>query len=238
MEIFLFPVLTLFASLVGTASGLGFPLILVPAGAAFFPLTSSLLLTGALHFAESVRNQLFQKHPGRIKLVWGLAVPASAAGLAGAVAIGKLDNTAAVNLFGLYLLAYIICLGIQNKLRVCPTAPATLGLAAGSGLAAGCFGNGKVWEKLILKAYEFPKSVLVATGGFLALAIDLGRVTGYLILADSFPENTGWGFLLSLPAFYFGKKLAARYRNRISKVRLRPVVLILLALLGGYLLAI
>lgn len=232
MELLLFSILTVVASLVGTLAGFGISTVMVPVVALFLPLPVTLLFVGIIHLFGNIWKILLFRGGLRLRLIATFAVPAFAASITGAVLVSRLDLAHAQRILGLFLVLYVAFLLVRPKFRFAKTTAATALGGTASGFAAGFFGIGGAIRSAILAAYDFPKSVFIATNGLIALIVDLGRVGGYLTSGVRLSANLWMGMLMYIPLSFIGASIAKSLVDRLARRTFRNVVLVFLLLVG------
>ena len=232
MEILLFSLLTVVAAFVGTLAGFGISTVMVPVVALFFPLPVTLLFVGIIHLFGSIWKIILFRSGIRLKLIVTFATPALLASIIGAVLVSKLAIGNLQRILGIFLVAYVAYLFLHPKFRVPKTSLVTALGGIASGFAAGFFGIGGAIRSAFLTAYNFPKSVFIATNGVIALIVDLGRVGGYLSSGVVLPSHLFSGLILFIPLSFAGAELAKLAVGKISQRKFRIVVSLFLLVTG------
>ena len=101
-----------------------------------------------------------------------------------------------------------------------------------SGFFAGIFGVGGAVRGVFLTAFDLPKAVYISTAGAIALFIDTTRIATYLLNNVTLEQQFLWGFLLFIPASFFGAGAAKKIVDRIPQKKFRMVIAIFLFLVG------
>lgn len=232
-QMILLSLLVVAASAVGTFSGFGMSTIMVPVLLFFFPLPTTLLFVGIIHwFGDIWKILLFAKGARHWKLILWFAIPGVAASIAGAFVSIQAPQEILLRVLGAFLLLYVTFLFAKPKWKL----PQKNSVAASGGLvsgfAAGIFGVGGAIRASVLAAFNLPKEVYLFTSGFTALFIDFSRVASYVAGGTQLQDVLLWGLLLFIPLSFLGAWLAKKFVNRVPQQYFRFAVAVFLAAAG------
>ena len=135
-QILLFCLVVLIAEIVGTVSGFGASIFLVPATAIFFSYHTALALTGIVFvFSSSAKLWKFRKHI-EWPLVWKMGLPSVIFTLLGAVLNKKLNLQIAELTMGGFLIVFAIAFFIKSDLQFAASNRNVVGAGVVSGFLA------------------------------------------------------------------------------------------------------
>jgi len=125
------------ASILGTITGFGISTLMVPVILFFFPLPSTLLFVGLVHFAGDVWKVLFFKKGIRWKLILSFGIPGIIASFIGASLVLSISVALMKRILAAFLLTYVVFLLCKKEWKI-PQGTAT-GIIGGSlyGFSAG-----------------------------------------------------------------------------------------------------
>lgn len=228
MEIFLISILTFIASFVGTVSGFGLSTIMLPIMILFFPLPIALLFVGIIHAFGDFWKIILFKHAMNPKIILMFAVPGVIASLIGAKIVLTTPQTILLQIFGAFLILYVLLITFNSKFRL-PHTPFYSGLGGiTSGFLAGVFGMGGAVRSMFLTAFNFPKEVYLFATGAIGLIIDSGRLFTYYFGGVRLDEQLAYGLIVFIPISFFGAEIAKKLVDKIPQKIFRNVV-------GGFL---
>ncbi|MFH1632023.1 MAG: sulfite exporter TauE/SafE family protein [bacterium] len=232
VELLLITILTIVASLVGTLTGFGSSTILVPLLLLVFPLPVTLLLAGILHWFNDIwKITLFRKGI-KWKLIFSFGIPGVALSYLGASLIFSAPEELLSRVLGVFLAAYSIYLFADPKFKISSSIPTAVTGGALSGFFAGIFGLGGAIRSAFLAAFNLPKSVYLATAGAIALVIDTTRVATYFAEGVRLDYMLLVGFIIFIPASFYGAKIAQLVVGKIPQKKFRLVIAVFLILAG------
>jgi uncharacterized protein len=229
MQIALIAALTVLAASVGTLSGFGISIIMVPALLMVFPLAETLLLVGIIHWFGNVWKLWLFKSGFRWRLWLAFGITGVLYSYLGATLSVDAPEDLMSRLVGAFLLLYV---SLGSFLRV----PASMGMAglggAASGFMAGIFGIGGEVRTAFLSAFDLDKAVFIATSGAIAIVIDTVRIATYVGGGTRLEPMMMWGLLAFIPASLLGAYVARFVVGYIPQERFRLVLFAFLALAG------
>ncbi len=205
---------------------------MIPVMALFLPLPIALLFVGIIHLAGDIWKVLLFKRGVDWKLILGFGVSGIATSFLGATLSLHAQRLPIKHILGAFLILYVVFLFLNRRWAL-PKAHSTAvcgGLL--SGLFAGFFGVGGAVRGAFLTAFDLSKEVYIFTSGFIALFIDITRVSGYLWGGARLPEGILLALVISIPASFFGAYIARGFLNRLPQKFFRIFVGIFLALVG------
>lgn len=229
MQVALIAALTVVAASIGTLSGFGISIIMVPALLMVFPLAQTLLLVGIIHWFGNLWKLWLFKSGFRWRLWLAFGITGVLYSYWGATLSVIAPEELMSRLVGAFLLIYV---ATGSSIKV----PASLGMAglggAASGFMAGIFGIGGEVRSAFLSAFDLDKAVFIATSGAIAIVIDTVRIATYVGGGTRLEPMMAWGLLAFIPASLLGAKLAQYVVGRIPQERFRAVLFVFLALAG------
>lgn len=229
MQIALIAALTVLAASIGTLSGFGISIIMVPALLMVFPLAETLLLVGIIHWFGNLWKLWLFRSGFRWRLWLAFGVTGVLYSLWGATLSVTAPEQLMSRILGAFLLVYVT---VGSRVRV----PASTGMAglggAASGFMAGIFGVGGEVRSAFLSAFDLKKAVFIATSGAIAIVIDTVRITTYVAGGTRLDAELMWGLLAFIPASLVGAYVARFAVGRIPQEKFRSVLFVFLALAG------
>ena len=229
METVFLTVLTVVASAIGTLSGFGTSTIMVPALGLVYPLTTTLLLVGIIHWFGNIWKLALFKKGIRWKFILLFGIPGVISTYIGARFVFEISAVLLSKLLGLFLLLYAAYLFINPTFRIPKSNKVSVVGGALYGLSSGIFGVGGAIRGAFLSAFNLPKEVYIATSGAIGLAVDAARVGTYVVEGATLGRNLWLGLLIFIPASFIGAKIAHRVVGKISQKGFRQVVAVFLA---------
>jgi uncharacterized protein len=236
MDIALIAGLTLLASAVGTATGFGTSTIMVPALAAFLPLSQVLLLVGVIHWFGNLWKLLLFRSGARWRLILLFGVPGLVATVLGGLMVFRAPEVLLKRIFGAFLFAYVVMILVKPRFRIPQTAATAIAGGAGYGFSAGIFGVGGAIRGAFLAAYDLPKAVYIFTAGAIGLVVDSGRIVTYISQGAELEPRLLYALPLFIPISLLGAMGAERIVNRVPQRWFRTIVAVALALVAAQLL--
>lgn len=171
----------------------------------------------------------------RVMLTFGLT--SAAGGLTGAVLHDRASSAGLSIVFGLLLLFVGVTelTGLARRMKF--TGPAAWIAGALSGLLGGLVGNQGGIRSAAMLGIDLPREAFVATATAVALIVDGARVPVYLATSGS-DVLSQWSTIgLAAVGVLAGTLIGHRLLARIPENRFRPIVAVLLLLLGIAMLA-
>ena len=163
MEILYISLLTLIASTIGTITGFGTSMLMIPVLVIFFPPVEAILLVAIIHwFGDVWKVTLFRSgFNTRLLLLFGV-VGLVTSYLGAYISLGA-NEEILLRVLGAFLAGYALFVAFQSKFKIpAGNATAIFGGAL-SGFFAGMFGVGGAIRSAFLSAFDLPKAVFIAT---------------------------------------------------------------------------
>lgn len=205
-----FPFVISLAAMFSVISGFGFSTISLIFLTIFVPFKQALALVGFLHIFISLFKIFAFK--GAFKplsyyfLVGGVVMSFIGALIAGLLPVIYLQKTLAC-----FLIAQFVLFMYKPQIRVRYTQGTALFSGALSGFLAGLIGMGGAVRSYFLSLFDLPKEVYIATGGLIALVIDVTRVGVYVYASFLDLKEMFVLIAFALPflalGLFFGKKI-------------------------------
>jgi len=233
MEILFLTILTFLSGILGTITGFGISTIMVPVVLLFLPFPETLLLVGVIHWFGDIWKMYFFKHGFDVKLLLSFAIPGIFLAYVGATMALSLPEVFLSRFVGVILLSYVLYLFFKPEFKLKDNfLTASLG-GAGSGFLGGISGvGGGALRAVVLTAFNLEKSNYIFISGLTGFAIDASRITTYFLGGTRINENLTLGFLLFIPASFFGAWVAKKVVNKIPQARFRTIISIFLLIIG------
>lgn len=224
--------LTLVASMIGTATGFGTSTVMIPVLVLFVPMPVALLFVGTIHLCGDIWKILLFRRGFDWKLVVGFGLSGIVASYMGASLSLHGEGLPLKRILGAFLIMYVIYLFVKREWAM----PKTHGTAVCggllSGLFAGFFGVGGAVRGAFLTAFNLRKEVYIFTSGLIALFIDVTRVSRYMWGGTRLPSDLFLALIASIPVSFAGAYLAKRFLNKVPQKLFRRFVGIFLALIA------
>ena len=232
MSILAITLLTFFSSIIGTVTGFGISTIMVPVVLFFLPLPETLLLVGLIHWFGDLWKMLLFKHGVHKKLLIYFGIPGIIASAYGASLIVHLPENLSSRVVGTILVSYVVFLILEPNFRLKETnLTASLG-GISSGFLAGISGVGGGALRVVLTAFNIPKSTYIFTAGVLGALIDASRIVAYFAGGTRIATTLLLGFILFIPVSFVGAEIAKKFVDKIPQKLFRSVVAVFLFLVG------
>ncbi|ASZ09594.1 sulfite exporter TauE/SafE family protein [Chitinophaga pendula] len=229
--IFLF--LVLICEVIGTISGFGASVFLVPLAGVFFDFKTALVLSGIVFiFSSSSKLFIFRKHIN-FPLILKIGIPSVIFTLLGAYLNNKVDLKIAELAMGIFLIAFAIAFLIKPDLKLKADGIKAIGGGIASGFFTGFIGTGGAIRGATLSAFNLSKNVFVSTSAGIDIGGDIGRsiiyiVNGYL------DKKYIWFIPVMLVLAYSGSWLGKKLLNNISEIIFKKLVLVLILGIGAF----
>ena len=224
--------LTLIASVIGTATGFGTSTVMIPVMVLFVPLPVALLFVGVIHLCGDVWKVLLFKRGFDWQLILAFGLSGIAASFLGASLSMQAPALPLKRILGAFLVLYVVYLFLKREWVLAKTNATAVCGGMLSGFFAGFFGVGGAVRGAFLAAFNLPKEVYICTSGLIALFIDLTRVTRYAWGGSRLPEELLVALMLTIPISFGGAYLARRFMDRLPQKFFRIFVGVFLALVG------
>lgn len=228
-----FFVLVFVCEVIGTISGFGSSVLIVPLAIAFVGNKNALALTGFLFIASSSIKLLLFRKSIDWRLLWKMGPVAVASTLIGAYLNSRSDSRWANLTMAIALIAFaVVSFVTKKKTQLEPSNRNLLIGGAASGFLTGFIGTGGAVRGATLAGFGLSKDVFVATSAAIDLGGDIGRTVVYL--AEQYLERRYlWYIPLLLALAYAGNVAGKLILNRIPQRAFEKVVLLLILLTGA-----
>ena len=230
-RIVLFCLVVLVTEVVGTVSGFGSSVFLVPAAATLFDFHTALALTGmAFVFGSCAKLIWFRGHI-RWQLMWMMGVPSVLFTLLGAYSNRGARVQIAELAMGGFLIAFAIAASIRRGPRLAANNRNAAGAGVVSGFLNGFIGTGGAIRGAALTAFGLPKSAFVATSAGIDLGGDIGRTAVYI--AGGYMEAKYFGLIPVLAVLtYAGTAIGKAILDRVPEKAFKVIVASLIIVTG------
>ena len=205
---------------------------MIPVLSLLFPLPITLLFVGIIHLFGDVWKILLFKKGLEWRLVLGFGIPGIATSYLGASLALYVAAIPLKRILGVFLLLYVAFLFLKRGWVLPKTQKTAISGGLLSGLFAGFFGVGGAVRGAFLSAFNLPKEVYLFTSGFIALFIDVTRVTRYLTGGTRLEPNLMFGLIACIPVSFAGAYLAKTFIDRIPQRFFRIFVAIFLGIVA------
>lgn len=233
MDIFLISVIAMLASFMTFMSGFGLGTLLLPVFALYFPLQIAIAMTAAVHLMNNIfKTFLMKKHiDWKIFLVFGL--PSIIFAFLGAMMLNellKLDIEISYSLFQMKLITSPIKITIASVIiffAIFDLVPRLHNMTfekkylplggALSGFFGGLSGHqGAIRSTFLIKA-NLTKEVYIATGIFIAVFVDIARITIYGTGRVTNGIGQNWEMLVAaIVAAFVGSVIGKFYLKKVT----------------------
>jgi hypothetical protein len=240
--------LIFFTSTIGTVTGFGTSILMMPVLMMFFPVHESLVFVTIIHWFNGLwRLLLFRKGFDK-KIIFTFGVAGILSAIAGAKVAFLFSEDFMIKFVSGFLIIYS-CYLLKNPKFTCEFSNSRAiigGLLAG--FVAGVIGMGGAIRAAFLSAFNLPKEIYLANSALLLVLIDSARLWAYfqegvnvsrLINLSEWPFHNAYLSLLlcilvSFPGVNFGKFLVDRIPQNKFRIGIAVFLLILgLSLLVG-----
>ncbi len=224
--------LTYLGSGVGTLTGFGTSTIMVPVLALFYPLPTTLLLVGIIHWFTDIWKMGLFREGINLRLILFFGITGVIATYLAARAVFELPQTLLTRTLGLILIGYVVLLFFKPNFQLPKNK--TTALIGGTlyGALAGIFGIGGAIRSAFLTTYNLPKAVYIATTGAISIIVDTIRITAYVDGGAMLTTPLFLGLILFVPASYLGSKSAEKVVRKIPKEKFRKLIAVFLLIIG------
>lgn len=230
-QILLFCLVVLIAEFVGTISGFGSSIFLVPATAIFFSYHTALALTGIIFvFSSTAKLWKFRKHI-EWPLMWKMGLPSVIFTLLGAFLNARLNLQIAELTMGGFLVVFAIAFFIKGDLHFAASNRSLVAAGVVSGFLNGFIGTGGAVRGAALSAVGLSKSVFVATSAGIDLGGDIGRSVVYI--ANGYLDAKFYSLIPILMVLtYAGTSVGKKILDNIPEKVFKKIVLSLIGITG------
>jgi uncharacterized protein len=224
--------LTLIASTIGTITGFGTSIILIPVLVIFLPPVEVIFLGAIIHWFGNIWKVVLFRKGFNLRLLMLFGVTGLITSYIGAfISLGS-NEQILLRVLGLFLVSYALFLMFQSNFKIAAVDSMALSGGALSGFFAGMFGIGGAIRSMFLSAFNLPKAVYIATAGAIGLLVDSTRIITYFTGGATLPKELWWGLLLFIPVSFVGAQIAKHILDRIPQDKFRIVIAFFLLLIG------
>jgi len=228
---FIIGIVCFIASFLGTISGFGISILMIPSLLFFMPYKQTLFIVGVIHLVNSIWKILLFRKGVSWRLFFLFGTPAIITSLFGALFVGS-GGKILVPILGVFLILYSLFLFIKPSFYI-PATNNTL-IFGGSivGFSAGIFGMRGAIRSMFLSAFNVPKEIYLGTTGAISFIVDIARLYVYWQQGVAFEPTMYWVIvvfiLVSFVGAYFGRMIV----EKISQQKFRVIVAFFLLLMG------
>lgn len=177
---YLFLFLTLLSEIIGTISGFGSSIILIPLASLFFDFKNVLAITAVFHVFSNVSKLILFRKGIDHNITYKMGISAVVSVIIGALLTKFIDVSDLEILMSITLIVLSVLMIIYfNKTFQSTDQNLYLGGAI-SGFLAGLIGTGGAIRGLTLAAFNLPKEIFIASSAFIDLGVDLSRSMVYV----------------------------------------------------------
>jgi uncharacterized membrane protein YfcA len=171
------------------------------------------------------------------RVFWSFGLTSAAGGLTGALILGWASNRWLTVVFGAVLLfaATGEATGLARRLRLHGSIAWVAGVI--SGLLGGMVGNQGGIRSAALLGFDLPKGTFVSTATAIALFVDGARMPVYLATQHHEMRPLWPWMALTTAGIAVGTVIGSRLLDRLSEPWFRRILALVLAILGGAMLA-
>jgi uncharacterized membrane protein YfcA len=232
MEIILLTGMVLFASVIGTATGFGLSMVMIPVVLLFYPLPQTLFFVGIIHFFSNIWKLFLFRSGIRWRLILTFGIGGILTSLVGALLAFEVPAGVLSRILAGFIIIYLIYFFAKPSFKVKESTVFAVSGGALSGFLAGIFGMGGAVRGLFLSAFDLPKAVYIVTAGTIALFIDTTRLTTYFFKGAQLEPSMRWGMVIFIPASFLGVKVAKLVVEKIPQKHFRTVIAVFLFLVA------
>lgn len=225
------------AGAIASVSGFGIGSILTPILMLMIDARIAIAAVAIPHVVGTAMRLVILRVSPAWSVVWSFGVASGAGALMGAVIQPLFGGQALTLLFGMLLVFVAISelAGLMRRLRF--EGAAGVGAGVMSGLLGGLVGNQGGIRSAALLGFNLEKEVFVATATFVALLIDAVRLPIYLGYYSEHLSALRSLIVLASGAVLLGTFVGNRLLREIPDSLFRPIVAMILALLGASMIA-
>lgn len=232
-SIIIFLILILICEAIGTVSGFGASVFLVPLASIFFDLQTALVLSSIVFIFSSVSKIFLFRNHLDWTLIWKIGIPSVAFTIIGAYLNDKWSLKYAELAMGIFLIFFAITCLVKENLQLKTDNINSIGAGVTSGFLTGFIGTGGAVRGAALSAFNLPKNVFVSTSASIDLGGDISRTVVY-IANGYLNRNYYWYIPLFLVLAWLGTFLGKKILNHIPQSIFKKVVLIFIVLIGTF----
>lgn len=232
MELVSLAFLTMVATSIGTMTGFGTSIIMVPVLSLFLSIPETLLFVGVIHWFGDIWKMVFFKKGLNWKLILLFGVPGIIASFWAARLPLALPEALLQRSLGLFLMAYVTFLFFKPDWKIKPSTSSALLGGSLSGFFAGIFGVGGAIRSTFLTAFDLKKSLFLFTSGVIGLLIDSSRISGYWLGGIKLNSNLTVALALCIPISFLGAYIGKKLVDKIPQKSFRLFITLALFLVG------
>lgn len=231
-SLILFFITVLVCEIIGTISGFGASVFLVPLAGLFFDFKTALALTGIIFiFSSLTKIYLFRKDI-KWSLVLKIGIPSIAFTLLGAYLNNKTQSRIAELAMGIFLVSFAIIFLLKQELKFKPTNLNAISGGIASGFFTGFIGTGGAIRGAALSAFDLQKEIFTATSACIDLGGDIGRT--FIYIFNGYLDRKYLWFIpvlivLAFSGSYIGKKIL----KQIPQNGFKNFVLVFILIIGA-----
>lgn len=230
-SIIIFLLLVLICEIIGTISGFGASVFLVPLAGIFLDLKTALVLSSISFIFSSASKIILFRKDINWPLILKIGIPSVAFTLLGAYLNNKWDLKFAELLMGIFLVVFAITFLIKKNLKLKTNNLNAISGGITSGFLTGFIGTGGAIRGAALSAFKLEKNAFVSTSASIDLGGDIGRsiiytTNGYL------QDKYYWYIPVLLVLAYAGSLIGKKILNHISDGVFKKIVLVFIGLIG------
>ena len=232
-------------------SGFGLGTLLTPAFAIFFPLELSIAMTAVVHLANNLFKTFWVGKFGRQDIVLKFGITAMVFAWVGSIALSSLTHweplyqyqwgdrqfviTGLKFCIGILLLVFTL-LDLSSRFNSISFSKSWVSFGGAlSGFFGGLSGHQGALRSTFLRQLQLPKEVFIGTGVWIALLVDITRLSNYPSMwagMEKFPV------LIAMFGAWLGTWVGQRWIKKVSNQGVQKITAILLicfsvALMGG-----
>lgn len=232
METLLLVLITFIASFVGTLTGFGSSVIMLPIVVMIYPLSIALLYVGLIHLCADLWKVILFRQNIKWKIVFTFGVPGFFASILGAIFALTIPTGILTQLIGFVLIAYVALMFLKPKFVIPAQSNylATGGLI--SGLMAGLLGIGGPARSMFLTGFNLEKHMYLFVSGVTALFIDVVRLFVYHNGGITIPNRLWQSLLFLIPISFIAARFAKIYVDKINQNQFRKIIFVFLLIIG------
>jgi uncharacterized membrane protein YfcA len=231
MIIFLF--LVLLCEIIGTVSGFGASVFLVPLAGIFFDFKTALVLSGIVFIFSSASKLILFRKDINWALTLRIGLPSVAFTLLGAYLNNKWELKHAELAMGVFLVLFAITFFVKDNIKFKPNNLNAFGGGVISGFLTGFIGTGGAVRGATLSAFSLSKNAFVSTSAGIDLGGDIGRTVVYI--SNNYLQSKYYWYI---PAFlllaWLGTFLGKKILDHIPQHLFKKIVLVLIGLIGAF----
>jgi uncharacterized membrane protein YfcA len=225
-------IVSIVAGGIATITGFGIGSLLTPTFALWADTRLAVAAVSIPHLlGTAIRFWLVRGHVDR-SVLWSFGLASAAGGLTGALLHSRATSPALELVFGMLLLfvAASELSGLSKRMKFTGIWAWLAGSL--SGLLGGLVGNQGGIRAGALLGFSMPKQAFVATATAIGLLVDAARMPVYAVVIGPQIADLSWLIAVACAGVTAGTLGGARVLRRIPETVFRPVVAVLIGLLG------